>query len=160
MFSFWKKIVVCGAAVLLLSSCAKIPEEVVSPALSLKAVKGDESNMVSINFTGGLKNVNDSTVFLNVKGEVAVIDSEKNILLKIPFTLPSILPFETGIIQTEISMKSGEVAPLFTEFGVDAEKFIKSGESQNFFPDEGKIILKKLSLEKRGIVEILEGKVK
>lgn len=160
MFSFWKKIVVCGAAVLLLSSCAKIPEEVVSPALSLKAVKGDESNMVSINFTGGLKNVNDSTVFLNVKGEVAVIDSEKNILLKIPFTLPSILPFETGIIQTEISMKSGEVAPLFTEFGVDAEKFIKSGESQNFFPDEGKIVLKNLSLEKRGIVEILEGKVK
>ena len=82
MFSSWKKIVLCGAAVMLLSSCAKIPEEVVSPALSLKSVGGDESRMVSINFTGGLKNVNDSTVFLNVKGEVAVIDKDKNKTIK------------------------------------------------------------------------------
>lgn len=158
MFSSWKKIVLCGAAVMLLSSCAKIPEEVVSPALSLKSVGGDESSMVSINFTGGLKNVNDSTVFLNVKGEVAVIDKDKNILLKVPFSLPSILPFETGIIQTEISFKSGEVIPLLNEFGVDADKFINSRESQNFFPDDDKIVLKNMSFEKKGIVEILEGK--
>lgn len=160
MFSSWKKILLCGIAAMFLSSCAKIPEEVVSPALSLKPVSGDESGMVSINFTGGIKNANDSTVFLNVKGEVAVMDNAKKILLKIPFSLPSILPFETGIIQTEISIKSGEVLPLFAEFGVDADNFFTGKEPQNFFPDDEKVVLKNLSLEKKGIVEILESKEK
>ncbi len=160
MFSSWKKIVLCSIAVMFVSSCAKVPEEVISPALSLKPLSGDESGMVSINFTGGLKNTNDSTVFLNVKGEVAVMDNAKNILLKIPFGLPSILPFETGIIQTEISMKSGDVIPLLAEFDVDADTFFAGKEPQNLFPDDKKIVLNDLSLEKKCIIEILEGKEK
>jgi len=160
MFSFWKKIVLCSIAVMFLSSCAKIPEEIVSPAFSFKPAGSDEPGVVSINFTGGLKNANDSTVFLNVKGEVAVMDNAKNILLKIPFSLPSILPFETGIIQTEISIKSEEAIPLFFEFGIDADNFFASREPQNFLPDDEKVVLKNFSLEKKGIVEILEGKEK
>lgn len=160
MFSSWKKIVLLSAAVLMFSSCAKIPQEVVSPAISVNAVKGEEAGMVNLNFTGGLKNINDSTVFLNVKGEIAVMDSSENIVLTVPFELPSVLPFETGIIQEEISATREEITPLLKDSGIDTEKFFKNYESENFFPDDNKVILKKLSLEKKGIVEILEGKIK
>jgi hypothetical protein len=160
MFSSWKKIVLLSAAVLMFSSCAKIPQEVVSPAISVKAVKGEEAGMVNLNFTGGLKNINDSTVFLNVKGEIAVMDSSENIVLTVPFELPSVLPFETGIIQEEISATQDEITPLLKDSGIDTEKFFKNYGSENFFPDDNKVILKILSLEKKGIVEILEGKIK
>jgi hypothetical protein len=160
MSGSWKKIVLLSAAVLIFSSCAKIPQEIVSPAISVKAVKGEKAEMVNLNFTGGLKNENDSTVFLNVKGEIAVMDSSENILLTVPFELPSVLPFETGIIQKEISATREEITPLLKESGIDTEKFFKNYGSENFFPDDNKIVLKKLSLEKKGIVEILEGKIK
>lgn len=160
MFSFRKNTVLLCAAVLIFSSCAKIPQEVVSPAISVKAVKGGEAEMVNLNFTGGIKNENDSTVFLNVKGEIAVMDRSSNVLLTVPFELPSVLPFETGIIQEELSGTKEKIAPLLNEAGIDTEKFFKTGESENFFPDDNKIVLKKLSLEKKGIVEILEEKVK
>ena len=160
MFGSWKKIILLSAAVLMFSSCAKIPQEVVSPAISVQAVAGEKAGMVNLNFTGGLKNENDSTVFLNVKCEIAVMDSSENILLTVPFELPSVLPFETGIIQEVISRTKDEITPLLTDSGIDAEKFFADNGSENFFPDDNKIVLKKLSLEKKGIVEILEGKIK
>ena len=160
MSGFRKKAVLLCAAALIFSSCAKIPQEVVSPAISVKAVKGENAEMVKLNFTGGIKNENDSTVFLNVKGEIAVMDSSRNILLTLPFELPSVLPFETGIIQKEITGTREEITPLLKDSGIDAEKFFADNGSENFFPDDSKIELKKLSLEKKGIVEILEGKIK
>ena len=160
MSSIIKQIICITAVAVMFSACAKIPQEIISPSLSLKAGAADEAGMVSLNFTGGLKNENDSTVFLNVKGEVAVMDSKNNPILIVPFTLPSILPFETGIVQVRVVKERGELEPLMKEMGIDFEGLEKNGEPANRFPDENKIVLKNLSLEKKGIVEILKGKIK
>lgn len=148
------------AAAMLFSSCAKVPQEIISPSISLKAGNSDEAGMVSLNFTGSLKNENDSTVFLNVKGEVAVLDSKNNPLLHIPFDLPSILPFETGIIQVRMEKNRSDLEPLMRELAIDFDTLVKKGEPENRFPDEKMIVLKNLSLEKKGIAEILKGKLK
>jgi len=160
MSSIIKKFICITAVAVMFSACAKIPQEIISPSLSLKAGAADEAGMVSLNFTGGLKNDNDSTVFLNVKGEVAVMDSNNNPILLVPFDLPSILPFETGIVQVRMEKDRGELEPLMKEMGIDFDGLVKNGESANRFPDENKVVLKNLSLEKKGIVEILEGKMK
>jgi len=148
------------AGAMLFSACAKIPQEIISPSLSLKAGAAGEAGMVSLNFTGGLKNENDSTVFLNVKGEVAVMDNKNNPVLLVPFTLPSILPFETGVVQVRLVKDRVELEPLMKEMGIDFDLLVKEGEPANRFPDENKVVLRNLSLEKKGIVEILKGKIK
>ena len=154
------KAVIIMATAVLFSACAKVPQEIISPSLSFKAENADKAGMVSLNFTGGLKNENDSTVFLNVKGEVAVLDSKNNPLLIVPFDIPSILPFETGIVQVRMEKSLQDLEPLMNDLGVDYEGLVKKGEPQNLFPEERNVVLKNLSLEKKGIVEILEGKLK
>ncbi|HPS56685.1 MAG TPA: hypothetical protein PK514_01140 [Spirochaetota bacterium] len=143
---------------LLFTACAKKPENVLSPAIKIGIEKRGSENIYIADFTCTLKNENDSTAFMNAAGTLNIKDDSGKILLPVPFTVKTILPFEAGVVLQRIELKENEAAPLLQFLGISADKLI-SGEDAGARPLEDKNVeLSGLKLEKKEIIDLLKGK--
>jgi len=161
MLNFLKKELILSLSILLaLTACAKKPEAPLSPSVKIEVVKKGEGNLFAVNFTCGLKNENDSTSFVDVNGLIEIKNSSGITVLSIPFKTAVILPFETGIIQERIELTADQAAPLFAMLSIKKEQ-IESGEEQgNRFIEDQNIVIKKLDMDKKDIIELLRSKLK
>ncbi|HNX25551.1 MAG TPA: hypothetical protein PKG60_16000 [Spirochaetota bacterium] len=161
MLKFLKKELILSLALLLaLTACARKPESPLSPSVKIGVEKKGEDKIFAVNFTCGLKNENDSTAFTNINGVIEVKNNSSEILLTVPFKIPAILPFETGIVQERIELTADEASPLLDLLAIKKEQ-IESGEDQgNRFIEDRNIVIKKLDLEKKDIIELLRSKLK
>ena len=154
-----KKLVLPLALLLALTACAKKPESPLSPSVKIGVEKKGENKIFVVSFTCGLKNENDSTAFINVDGVVDVKSSGGTTVLTVPFKIPAILPFETGVVQERVELNSDQVTPLLDLLSIKREQ-LESGEEQgNRFIEDENIVIKKLSLEKKDIIELLRSRI-
>ena len=157
-FNFKKTAAVLSVLLLFSSACAKKPEKANSPSIKIGIEKRGTENIYIADFSCTLKNENDSTAFLNAAGTINIKDDSGNILLPVPFTVKTILPFEAGMVLQRIELKETEAAPLLQFLDMSAEK-LASGEDTGARPiDDKNIELSGLKLEKKEIIDLLKGK--
>jgi len=147
------------AAVSLFSSCAKTPEKVISPSVKAAVVQGEDKSW-SIFFTGGIKNENDSTAFINVDGTILLVNDSGEKLVSVPFKIPAILPFETGVIKERIDIKGETAEKVFSMLSVSPDRLGTPDEPGNRFLEEKNVKLDSIKFEKKDIVRLLEEKVR
>lgn len=145
--------------IVLITSCAKTPEKILSPSIKAEVVQVADKSFV-IYFTGGIKNENDSTAFLNLKGTALIISDSGEKLLTIPFSIPAVLPFETGIIKEKIDIKGETAEKIMNMFSVSVEKLGTPDEPGNRFIEDKNIKLESLKFDTKNIVRLLKEKVK
>lgn len=160
MLKILKKELVLSIVVILgITSCAKKPETPLSPSVNIIAEKNEAGKTYSAYFTCGLKNENDSTAFIDVEGIIDIRNNNGSVVLSIPFKIPSILPFETGIIQEKIQLRPEQVNPLFDLLSIQVDKLDSGEEQGNRYIEEKNITVKRLGLKKMDIIELLRSKV-
>jgi hypothetical protein len=143
---------------LLFTACAKKPEKAGSPSVKIGIEKRGAENIYIADFTCTLKNENDSTAFVNAEGTINIKDNSGKILLAVPFTVKTILPFEAGMVLQRVELKETEAAPLLQFLGMSADKLI-SGEDTGARPlEDANVELAGLKLEKKEIIDLLKGK--
>ncbi len=146
------------AIVVFFSACAKKPESPLSPAIKVIIETRGTDKVFIVEFNCALKNENDSTAFINVAGKINIKDDAGEILLAIPFTVETILPFDSGIVLQRLELKENEAAPLMKFFGMTTAA-IELGEDAGARPVEEKNIeIAELKLEKKDIIKLLRGK--
>lgn len=154
-----KKLVLPLSLLLFLTACAKKPESPLSPSVKIGIEKNGEDKIFALNFTCGIKNENDSTAFVNVDGVIEIKNNGGTAVLTVPFKIPAILPFETGVVQERVDLTAEQADPLLELLSIKKEQ-IESGEEQgNRFIEDQNIVLKKLDLEKKDIIELLRSKL-
>jgi len=114
-----------------------------------------------LKFSGGIKNENNETVFTGVKGTIAFIEPESGKqVLSLPFSLPVILPFDTGVIDIKKEYSEQEITPLIALLGLNKTELIKEKSTSSMFIDEKKVKIATLDYTKKNIISIIKEKVK
>lgn len=143
---------------LVLSGCAKMPEKLVSPTIKIEPVVKDNKELYKLMVSTGIQNENSDTAFVDMKGSVVFLDGKTRVLA-IPFMLPVILPFDTGIIEAEKTYTESEIMPLVILFGSDKEKLMNEKVLERSFIDEKNITFELTGCEKKNILDLLKDKV-
>lgn len=138
--------------------CAKVPEKLVSPTLKIEPVIKDGKELFRLMVSTGIQNENSSTAFLNMKGTICFKD-EGSCVLSVPFQLPVILPFDTGIIEVDKTYPENEIMPLIILLGSDKEKLINEKVLERSYIEEKNIGLTISGYEKKNILDLLKEKV-
>lgn len=153
------RITIILAGLALITSCAKTPEKILSPSVKAEVIQAEDKNF-AIYFTGGIKNENDSTAFINVEGTALLLNDSGEKLLTVPFKIPAVLPFETGVIKEKIDIKGETAEKVFAMLSVSPEKLGTPDEPGNRFIEDRNIRLDSIKFEKKDIVKLLGEKVK
>ncbi|MBN1497981.1 MAG: hypothetical protein JXA07_14505 [Spirochaetes bacterium] len=156
------KLVLCAAAAgLLLSGCARIPEKLISPTLKIEPFVENNAPAYKFMLSSGIQNENSDTVFLNMKGVIFFNGPGKSDdrIFSVPFELPVVLPFDTGIIEIEKTYPEAEIIPLIRFLGSDKDKLAADRSLERSFGDDKTIGFELTGYEKRDILEVLKDKV-
>jgi len=159
MYKLYLRGILLLAAFSLVTSCAKTPERVISPSVKASVVQGEEKSW-SIFFTGGIKNENDSTAFINIEGNILLVNDSGEKIVSVPFKIPAILPFETGVIKEKIDIKGETAEKVFSMLSVSPDKLGTPDEPGNRFLEDKNVKLDSIKFEKKDIVKLLGEKVK
>jgi len=155
-----KEFILSLSLLLVLTACAKKPETPLSPSVKISIEKKSEEKIFVVNFSCGLRNENDSTAFTDIDGVIEIKNGSGAAVLIVPFKIAAILPLETGIIQERVELTSDQINPLLDFLSIKKEQ-LESGEEQgNRFIEDQNIVLKKLDMGKKDIIELLRGKLK
>lgn len=159
MHKSYPGIMLLAAAILCFTSCAKTPERVLSPSVKAEVARVAEKSW-SIYFTGGIKNENDGTAFINVEGVALLVSDSGEKLVSIPFKIPVLLPFETGIIKEKIDIKGDTADKVFTMLSISAEKLGTPEEPGNRLLEDKNVKLDSINFKKKDIVKLLGEKIR
>jgi hypothetical protein len=154
--------VVCLAVSgLFLAGCAKVPEKLISPTLKIEPVMENNKPMYKMMLSAGIQNENNDVAFVNVKGTLFFTDPGKSDtrVFTVPFELPVILPFDTGIIELEKSYTEGEIMPLLRALGSNREKLANDKVLERSFTDARAIGFELNGYEKMNILDVLKEKM-
>jgi hypothetical protein len=146
------------ASGLIFIGCAKMPEKLVTPTLKIETVVKDNREMYKMMLSTGIQNENSDVALLNVKGTIFFSDGESR-LLTLPFTVPIVLPFDTGVIEIEKFYTENEIMPLVTLLGSDKEKLEKERGIERSFMEDKNIGFDLAGYEKKNILDILKDKL-
>ncbi|HOQ12780.1 MAG: hypothetical protein BWY23_01274 [Spirochaetes bacterium ADurb.Bin218] len=146
------------SGLLLFTACSKTPESILSPSIKIQLDKATGSYILL--FTAGIKNENDSVVFSNFNGKVKIIDNNKRQIISIPFELPVILPFETGIIKNTVTLSESEANEISKFLNIDLNLLNPESEEGTKFLDDSNVSLEIKGFEKEDIIKFLKKKVK
>ncbi len=150
-------IAILGTGVVFIG-CAKMPEKLVSPTLKIEPVIQDNKELFKLSLSTGIQNENSDTAFVDMKGLIVFKDGKTRVLT-VPFHLPIVLPFDTGIIEAEKTFTESEVMPLVVLLGSDREKLLNEKVLERSFIDEKNIGLELTGCEKKNILDVLKDKV-
>ena len=154
----FRKTALLLSMLLVFTACAKKPEKATSPSIKIGIEKRGAETLYIADFTCTLKNENDSTAFLNASGKINIRDNGGKLLLTVPFTVETILPFEAGVVLQKVELKESEAAALMQFLNISPEKVL-SGEDTGARPlEDVNVELTGLKLEKKDIIDLLKGK--
>jgi hypothetical protein len=146
------------ASGLIFAGCAKIPDKLVTPTLKIEPLVKDNKEMYKMMLSTGIQNENSDVAILNVKGTIFFSDTGSRVLT-VPFTIPVVLPFDTGIIEIEKTYAENEIMPLVTLLGSDKEKLLNDKVLERSFMDDKTIGFKLTGFEKKNILVVLKEKL-
>jgi hypothetical protein len=143
---------------LYLTGCAKVPDTLITPNLSIETRNGEE---YTLSLSAGLQNENSDIAFLNMKGDVIFYDPDRSgdTVLAVPFELPVVLPFDTGIIEVQKTYSEKEIMPLVNLMGSDREKLLSEKILERTFIEKNKIGLELSEYQKKKILDLLKDKI-
>ncbi|TFH43861.1 MAG: hypothetical protein E4G96_00040 [Chrysiogenales bacterium] len=143
------------------AGCVKDPDKLITPILSIEPALKDNRQVYTLSLSAGLQNENSDVAFLDMKGNIVFIDPMKSNsrVLIVPFALPLILPFDTGIIEVEKSYTDEEIMPLVLLMGSDREKLLNERSMERTFIDKKKIGLELTGYHKKSILDLLKDKL-
>ena len=95
-----------------------------------------------------------------MEGRVKILSDSGEIIATVPFKIPAILPFETGVIKEKIELKPEESVKLFAAFSISPEKLGTPEEQGTRFMEEKNIKLSSVKSEKKDILKLLGEKIK
>jgi hypothetical protein len=149
------------ASLVFMTGCAKVPDKLVSPTLKIEMVVADNKEVFKLTLSTGIQNENSDVALTALKGRIVFYDSGKKgaPVMSLPFELPVILPFETGIIEIEKTYTENEIMPLVMAMGSDKEKLLADRGLERTFMDDKGIGLELISYNKEDILDILKGKL-
>jgi hypothetical protein len=150
-------IVILGSGLVCIG-CAKMPEKLVSPTLKIEPVVQENKELFKLSLNTGIQNENSDTAFINMKGLIVFNDAGTRVLT-VPFNLPIVLPFDTGIIEAEKTYTESEIMPLVLLLGSDKEKLLGEKVLERSFIDEKNISLELTGCEKKNILMVLKEKL-
>ena len=155
---FWLVVLVF---VLAFAGCAKIPDKLITPTLSIEPLVREGREVFMLSLSAGIQNENSGIAFLDMKGNVVFTDpaASRARVMAVPFEIPVILPFETGIIEIEKSYSEEEIMPLVTLLGSDKEKLVHEKILERAFIEKDRIGLELAGYQKKNIVDLLKDKV-
>lgn len=141
-----------------LAGCTKVPDRLITPTLAIEA---QGSAVYTLSLSAGLQNENSDIALLDVKGNVVFYDPDRSgaTVLAVPFELPVILPFDTGIIEVQKTYSEKEIIPLVTLLGSDREKLMHEKSMERTFIEKNKIGIELSGYQKRKILDLLKDKV-
>jgi hypothetical protein len=147
-------------ACLVMSGCSKIPGKLISPTIKIEPSIAENKEVFILKFHAGIHNENSDIALMHVKGAVVFYDTEdKNAkIMALPFELPVILPFETGVIEINRSYSENEIMPLVTLLGSDREKLINEKGIERSLMDDKKVSLEIAEYRKENVLEVLKRK--
>lgn len=153
--------IVLGALIVIavnLTGCAKVPDKLITPTLSIETKGGEE---YTLSLSAGIQNENSDIAFLDVKGNVVFYDPDSSgaTVLAVPFELPVILPFDTGIIEVQKAYSEKDIMPLVTLMGSDREKLLIEKSMERTFIEKNKIGLELSGYQKKKILDLLKEKI-
>jgi hypothetical protein len=151
-------VLVLAVSSLILIGCTKLPDKLITPTLKIETIVKDNKEMYKMMLSTGIQNENSNVALLNVKGTIFFSDAGSRIL-SLPFTIPVMLPFDTGIIEIEKIYTENEIMPLVALLGSDKEKLQKDKVIERSFMDEKTIGFEFTGYEKKNILDILRDKL-
>ena len=155
-------IIVCAAAAsLFIAGCARVPEKLISPTLKIEPAVVNNAPAYKLMLSTGIQNENSDIVFLSLKGNIFFGGSKKSggRVLTVPFELPVLLPFDTGIIELENTYSENEIMPLVRLLGSDRDRLAKEKSLERSFADDDTIGFELTGYDKKNILDVLEDKV-
>jgi|GEM_PF-836329 len=145
-------------ASLFLVSCAKKPSKIISPAMKLDLVSGEDKGIFA--FSGGIKNENSDVVFTDIKGTLNIMNPKgKKVIYSTPFVIPGIMPFDTGKIVLEKEEKKNILIALAVLFNIK-EKLENTGSATSTFIEDPFLKLTGLTYKKENIIDFLKKRMK
>jgi len=146
------------AACMAVTGCAKLPEKLVSPTLKIEPAVVDSKEGYKLTLNTGLQNENSGYALIDVKGDVFFKDAggRSRQVLALPFEVPVILPFDTGLIDIEKTLPENEAVPLLNLLGSDREKLNADKVLERTFTDDSTIGFEITSYKKKDIIELLK----
>lgn len=147
-----------AASGLIFIGCAKIPDKLVTPTLKIETVVKDNKEMYKMMLSAGIQNENSDVALINMKGTIFFSDAGSRILT-LPFAIPIVLPFDTGIIEVENVYTEKEIMPLVALLGSDKEKLVKDRGIERSFMEDKNIGFEMTGYEKKNILDILRDKL-
>lgn len=155
------KVICMAMTCLFLAGCAKLPERLISPILKIEPTVSNGATEYTLTLSTGIQNENNDIVFLDMKGNIFFMGEKKSgvRVFSIPFELPALLPFDTGIIEVEKTYTENEIMPLLSFLGTDKERLAKDKVLERSFTDGETIGFELTGYEKKNILDVLKEKI-
>ncbi len=139
--------------------CAKIPDNFITPTVKVVSSVENNKEMFIMEFSGSLKNDNDSTALIDVSGKIQFIDpQQKSVVETLDFKIPVILPYASEIVSAKIQGDEKKIFSLMELFKMSREKLQSQGVV-NTYIDGSVIKLADLSYKKINIIKLLKEKI-
>lgn len=143
--------------------CIKAPDQLDSTRIVIRTQIEDNKVKYTVKIITSIRNMNNDNAFFDYEGEIYFRDGknrlQKSLINPIPFTVPSIFPFEAVPINLEVKAGEGDVKPLLDVLEIRADDVVKNGGTEEIYIQEKYIELKTLSYKNRSIQNILKGKI-
>ena len=154
-------ILILLCAFLIMAGCTKIPEKLMSATVRIEQTIKDNKELYSLKLNGGIQNENSDIALMNVRGTIVFYNSGSGnaTIMALPFTLPAVLPFETGVVEITKTYSENEIMPLVTLLGSDKEKLITDKGLERTLSDDKKVRLEISGYKKEKILDLIERKV-
>jgi hypothetical protein len=157
----FRAVIVILSSCLIVTGCAKLPDKLVTPTLKIETAMKDNQPVYKLLVNTGIQNENSDTALINVKGNIFFLDAGKaeKKVMTIPFELPIILPFDTGIIELEKTYTEKEIEPLLALMGSNKDKLQSDKNLERSFVDDKNIGFELTAYGKKNILDVLREKV-
>lgn len=100
--------------ILVFAGCAKAPENIGSPGIKIDLAIVENKEVYTINLTGYIENSNDDIIFLDMKGNIELINPASGKAVEtFSFSIPEILPFDMGIINIKENRDEKRLHPFW-----------------------------------------------
>ncbi len=157
-----KRFIWIGLILLVMAGCAKVPDEVLSPSLRVESTVTEGREVYTLNLSGGIQNENKDIVLSDVAGTIVLFDPDQKggQSFRLPFEIPAILPFDTGIIDIRKEYSEKEIMELVDVLDIEREEFYANRGIENLYVNERNIRIDDLEYDKENIIRVLKRKIK
>lgn len=144
---------------LLFFGCFKSPDSISPHGMKIEYNIVDNKEVYTVNFSGVIRNENSGKAMKDVTGSISILNSSKQTLLVIPFSIDVIMPLSAATLYVQVEKDEAEISPLLDYFQIDRKELMRTGSTDGQSLNEENVILNKINFEKKDIIDLLKEKI-